>query len=259
MSPETGKTTAPGPAINLALKAQISEAYARQSREAFEERWIVENLPMVSRIARRVASYITNQADMEDLVSAGTVGLVRAARAFDPNRNAEFKTYAYIRIRGAIIDELRSQSFVPTAVHKQIRQIQDVCERFMCEHNRMPGDSELAKEVGLPLEKLYQLFQKARKQHFLSIHGLSEASDGLAPLAPVDGAPSPEAQLERKEQLALMTKAIQELPKRDRILVLLYYERELSMKEIAEVFSISESRVSQLHASAIFKLSVKLR
>ncbi len=179
MSPETGKTTAPGPTIDRALKAQISEAYARQSREAFEERWIVDNLPMVSRIARRIASYITNHADMEDLISAGTVGLVRAARAFDPNREAEFKTYAYIRIRGSIIDELRSQSFVPTAVHKQIRRIQDACERFMGEHDRMPGDAELAGEVGLSLEKLYQTFQKARKQHFLSIHGLSDAPSGL--------------------------------------------------------------------------------
>ncbi len=107
MSPET-KALKDGAMLTKALKAQVSGAYARQSREAAEEQWILENLPMVTRMARKIASYITKEADMEDLISAGTLGLVRAARAFDPGKDAEFRTYAYIRVRGAIIDERRS-------------------------------------------------------------------------------------------------------------------------------------------------------
>jgi len=245
--------------LTKALKAQISEAYARQSREADEEKWILENLPMVSRMARKIAAYLTREADMEDMISAGTLGLVRAARAYDPDKDAEFGTYAYIRIRGAIIDELRAKSFVPPTVHKQLRQIQDACERMTARTGRTPSDAELAREVGLSPEQLYRTFQQARKQQFLSIHGLTGDSPVMSSLVPVDKSPLPDAQMERKELMARMAGAIRELPERDRVLLLLYYERDLSMKEIAEVLEITESRVSQLHAGALFKLSVKLR
>ncbi len=108
-------------------------------------------------------------------------------------------------------------------------------------------------------EQLYRLFQQARKQQFLSIHGLSDDSPVMESLAPIEKSPSPDEQLERKETAARLASAIADLPKRDRILLLLYYERELSMKEIAQVLEITESRVSQLHASLLFKLSVRLR
>ncbi|KKL27738.1 hypothetical protein LCGC14_2382130 [marine sediment metagenome] len=108
-----------------ALREKASQAYASQSRDGIEERWILDNLPMVRRIAQKVAPYLSNNdIDMEDIISAGTVGLVKAARAFDPNKVAEFKTYAYIRVRGAIIDELRSRSFVPSPVYNRIKNIE---------------------------------------------------------------------------------------------------------------------------------------
>lgn len=245
--------------LTKALKVRISGAYARQSREADEEKWILENLPMVGRMARKIASYLTSEADMEDLISAGTLGLVRAARAYDHDKDAEFGTYAYIRIRGAIIDELRAKSFVPSTVHKQIRQVRGACEKMTARTGRTPSDEELAREVGLSAQQLYRVFQQARKQQFLSIHGLAEGPRVMDSLVPVDTSPSPVAQLERKELTDRMARAIGELPKRDRILLLLYYERDLSMKEIAAVLDITESRVSQLHAGALFKLSEKLR
>ena len=245
--------------ITNALKAQASNAYARQSRESSEEKWILETLPMVSRMARKIASYLTKDADMEDLISAGTLGLVRAAKAYDPGKEVEFKTYAYIRIRGAIIDELRAKTFVPATVHTRIREIREVYERLTAQLGAAPSDERLAREVGLPPEKLYRLFQQARKQQFLSIHGLSDEAPAMDSLMPVDKAPSPAESLEHKELISRMTGAIADMPKRDRILLLLYYERELSMKEIAHVLEITESRVSQLHASLLFKLSVKLK
>ncbi|MCP4376524.1 MAG: FliA/WhiG family RNA polymerase sigma factor [bacterium] len=242
-----------------ALKAQASGAYARQSREMDEEKWIVENLPMVSRMARKIASYLTKEADMEDLISAGTLGLVRAARAYDPGRDAEFRTYAYIRVRGAIIDELRAKSFVPATVHRRIKKVREIYERLTAQTGKAPSDEALAAEAGLTINQLYQLFQKARKQQFLSIHGLSDEAPTLDSLMPADRAPTPDKQAEHKETIARMTAAIADLPKRDRILLLLYYQRELSMKEIAQVLEITESRVSQLHAGLLFKLSVRLK
>ncbi len=256
MSTQTDKTT-PGLMSTKALQAKISQAYAKQSREAAEERWITENLPMVQHIAQKVASYVSNAADMEDLISAGTVGLVQAARAYDTDRDAEFRTYAYIRVRGAIIDELRSRSFVPSAVHKQIRLIRQTYQDLLTESGVPPDDAELARAVGLSPEQLYQTLQEARKQQFLSIHGLSEDQPAIGPMI-VDKMPSPDTQVERKELLEHLAEAISELPKRDRTLLLLYYERDLTMKEIAQVLDITESRVSQLHAGALFKLSMKL-
>jgi len=258
VSTET-KTPTSGATLTKALQAQISGAYARQSREAAEEKWILDNLPMVTRMARKIASYLTKEADMEDLISAGTLGLVRAARAYDPGKDTEFSTYAYIRVRGAIIDELRAKSFIPATVHNRLRQVQDVYEKLTAQMGRAPSDDRLAREVGLSVEQLYHLFQKARKQQFLSIHGLSEDSPVMDSLIPVDRSPLPSDHLEHKEQVSRMTEAISDMPERDRILLLLYYERDLSMKEIAQVLEITESRVSQLHAGLLFKLSVKLR
>jgi RNA polymerase sigma factor for flagellar operon FliA len=257
MNTET-KSSTNGVTLTKALKAKASSAYARQSRETTEEKWIVENLPMVSRIARKIASYLTKEADMEDLISAGTLGLVRAARAYDPGRDAEFKTYAYIRVRGAIIDELRAKSFVPATVHRRVRQLQEIYERLTAQLGAAPSDDRLASEVGVSLEQLYKLFEQARKQQFLSIHGLTDESPVMDSLIPIDKTPSPVDQLEQKELVSRMTVVIGDLPKRDRVLLLLYYERELSMKEIAQVLEITESRVSQLHAGLLFKLSVKL-
>jgi len=252
-------STADSVTLTRALKARASCAYAQQGREAAEENWIVENLEMVSRMARKIASYVTNNADMEDLISAGTLGLVRAAKAYDPGKDTEFTTYAYIRVRGAIIDELRSKTFVPTTVHRRIRDVQELYEKLTAQLGDTPSDERLAREAGISLEQLYKLFQQGRTQQFLSIHGLSDEAPAMASLMPVDHNPSPSDQLEKKELAERMATAIAELPKRDRILLLLYYERELSMKEIAQVLEITESRVSQLHAGLLFKLSVKLK
>ena len=258
MSSQASKTL-PEPVPAEALRARISQAYAQQSRAATEERWILENLPLVRHIANKIASCLSRNVELDDLISAGTVGLVRAARAYDPEKDAEFRTYAYIRIRGGIIDELRGRSFVPSTVHAQVRRIQAAYQKLMAQSGGPPDDAELAREVGISQEQLYRTFQEARSQHFLSIHGLSDESAAVDALAPVDKSPSPDAQAERKETLGRLTDAIKELPKRDRLLLLLYYERDLTMKEIAEVLSVTESRVSQLHAGALFKLSMKLR
>jgi len=195
---------------------------------------------------------------LEDLISAGTVGLVKAARSFDPTREVEFKTYAYIRIRGAVIDELRRNSFVPSNVHQELRQIEETYRRMSSKNGKPPSDEQLARESNLPLEKMYKLLQEGRHQHFLSIHGLNEEQSPLQGLVPPDHEPSPDQQAERKEMLEVLTDALMELSERDRHVLLLYYDRDLTMKETAEVLGVTESRVSQLHASALFKLSMKL-
>jgi len=254
------------PQTNLALNAtpdkmllaRARKAYAREARQAVEEEWIVAYLPMVRHIVQRVAGNLTDRHDQEDLISAGTLGLVKAARAFDASKDADFKTYAYIRIRGAIIDELRGRSFVPAAVHKQIRRIEEAYRQHMARTGRPPTDEELAECLEMSDEQMYRTLEEARRQRFLSIHGLSEEGAPMGAFHPADRAPLPDAQAERKELLENLVKAISELPERDRLVVLLYYERDLTMKEAARVLGVTESRFSQLHASSVFKLSMKL-
>lgn len=258
MNPDTsGPATAALP--EKALQTRAKEAYASGARDARQDEWIVSHLPMVRHIVQKFTANLRRNVDFEDLVSAGTLGLVKAAQAYDPSKHAEFATYAYIRIRGAVLDELRSRSFASHGANRSMRKVREAYNLFYATHGRPPQDEELAAQVGLPVEKLYQTLEDARRQHFLSIHGLSEDRPELGSLLAADESDSPQPRAERAELVQRMTQAIQEMPERDRTLILLYYERDLTMKEIAEVLEVTESRVSQMHAAAMFRLSMKLR
>ena len=252
-------------AADRATKARASQVYASQSRDALDEQRIIQHLPLVRHIVRKIMEPLSagpagrNSMDVEDLMSAGALGLVKAAKAFDPTRQAEFKTYAYIRIRGAVIDELRGRSFVPSAVFGQLKRIQAAHQKMASARGRPPSDAELAAEVGISEEQLYRTLQEARRTHFLSIHGLTEDQPTLGRLVPASRDPSPDVAAERREMSRRLAQAMMEMPKRDRMVLLLYYDRDLTMKEAARVLGITESRVSQLHASALFKLSMELR
>jgi RNA polymerase sigma factor for flagellar operon FliA len=214
---------------------------------------------MVHKIAQRVVTYLRPPLSYEDLVSAGTVGLVKAARNFDPSREADFKTYAYIRIKGAILDELRGWSFIPTNVNKQIRETLQISLEITEKTGVAPTDAELAEKLGIPLPRLYEIFEKARAQHFISIDGFGEDYPAPANILASADAVRPDEQSEQTELINKLAEAITQLSQRQRRIILLYYNQHLTMKQIAELFDITESRVSQLHASALFNLSVKLR
>lgn len=242
---------------NVALRAYSGQ---KQSlRAGVEDAQIAEYLPLVGKIARQVVTYLKPPLSFEDMVSAGTVGLVRAARDYDPSHQAEFKTYAYIRIRGAILDELRCWSFVPANLNRRIREAQKLSRKIAEETGAPPTDPELAERLRITIEELYETFENARAQHFVSLDGSDDESPALGSILAAPHANSPEERLERAELVEKLAEAIQQLFEKQRQVVLLYYQQQLTMKQIAEVLEITESRVSQLHASALFSLSVKLR
>lgn len=241
-----------------AVQAQARQAYARQSRPALEEQWILKHLPLVRHIANRISSQIQRSVDLDELISAGTLGLVEAARAFDPGKDAAFRTYAYIRIRGAILDELRSRSFVSPAVHAQIRTVKEAYQKLLALRGDPPSDEDLSAELGISQSQLYRTLGEARRQHFLSIHGLNDEEPSLGSLLPREDGPGPEEQAVRKEMAERLAAAILKLPQKDRHVLLLYYEQDLTMKEIAKVLGVTESRVCQIHSSAVFRLSMML-
>lgn len=236
---------------------QAARLYAGHNRKRHEDELIVKFLPLVHKIVSQVTSYLHPPLSREDLISAGTIGLVKAARDFDPSRDAVFKTYAYIRIRGAVIDELRSWSFAPPDVKRQFDQAQEISSRMMERDGQMPADEQVAEQLGISTEKMYRIFETARARHFLSIHGGSPESPMLGQML-VSGTAGPEEEIEREELIETLTQAITQLPEKQRRIVVMYYQKELTMKQIAEVLEITESRVSQLHAAALFKLAVRL-
>jgi RNA polymerase sigma factor for flagellar operon FliA len=214
---------------------------------------------MVHKIARQVVTYLKPPLSFEDMISAGTVGLVRAARDFDPSRHTKFKTYAYIRIKGAILDELRGWSFMPENVRKRIRTAGQLSRKITEQTGTAPTDTELAEKLGITVEELYETFENARAQHFISLDGFGEDTPVLSNCLTAAHSATPEEKIEREELIDKLAEAIWQLSERQRQVVLLYYQQQLTMKQIADILEITESRVSQLHASALFNLSVKLR
>ena len=242
---------------SVALRAYSGQKRATKSRIKNEQ--IVELLPMVHRIIRQVVTYLRPPLSFEDMVSTGTVGLVKAARDFDPSRHTEFKTYAYIRIKGAVLDELRSSSMLPANLNKRIRNARQLSRKILEQTGTTPTDDELAEKLGITIGKLYEMFDNARAQYFVSLDGFGENSPVQSNLLAASHTIAPDEKIERAELIDRLAGAIQQLSKRRQQLILLYYQHRLTMKRIAEIFGITESRVSQLHASAIFNLSVKLR
>ena len=240
------------------LKTAVMHTYNDQNEGLINDEQITKFLPMVHKIVRRVVTYIKPPLSYEDLVS-GTVGLVKAARDYDPSHQAGFNTYAYIRIKGAILDELRNFSLLPANVDRQIRQATQISMEITKQTGTAPSDEQLAAKLCISVDKLYRTFENARAKHFVSIDSSLENAPPLTASLAIADTLAPDQQLEKAELTDKLTEAIARLNKRQRQIIILYYQQELTMKQIAEVFGITEPRVSQLHASALFNLSVKLR
>lgn len=240
------------------LKAVALRTYCGHKQRTIGDDEILRLLPMVHKIAHRVVSYLKPPLSFEDLISAGTVGLIKAARDFDASRQADFKTYAYIRIKGAVLDELRRASPLPSDVNRRIRAARELRRQIAEQTGSAPRDEELAERLGISTEELYTLFESARAQHFLSIDSLTEEQPALSELLVAPETATPDSRMERAELVEKLSEAIAELDERRMQIIVLYYHQNLTMKQIAELLEITEPRVSQLHASALFSLSTRL-
>ena len=240
------------------LKTVALRAYSGHQQRPVSDEDIIELLPMVNSIARRTVRYLRPPLSLDDLVSAGTVGLLKAARDFDASRQAEFKTYAYIRIKGAILDELRRASLLPSSVNRQIRDALRLTQEITQQTGTGPTDEQLADRLGLSVDEVYTLFENARAQHFVSLDGTAEEHPALGNLLAAADTAGPENRLQKAEMLQKLTEAMARLDERRLQIVVLYYHKHLTMKQIADLLEITESRVSQLHASALVNLSAML-
>jgi RNA polymerase sigma factor FliA len=226
-----------------------------------QERVLLEHLPIVRFLARRIHERLPQHVDIEDLVSAGVVGLMDAFAKFDPAKKVQFRSYAQFRIRGAIFDSLRTLDWSPRELRRKGRAVEEAIRVLMARMGRAPGEGEVAAEMDLGLEEYQQLLGDLKGLEIGTLHMERNEDSGEEELAYVPGRieEDPLFRCLRGELEERLSEAIAALPDRERLVMSLYYYEEMTMREIGLALGVVESRVSQVHASAVVHLRVALK
>ncbi|MFZ1939153.1 MAG: FliA/WhiG family RNA polymerase sigma factor [Terracidiphilus sp.] len=244
----TGSSYPPASAQGMALTGE-------------QERVLLEHLPIVRFLARRIHERLPHHVDIEDLVSAGVVGLMDAFAKFDPAKKVQFRSYAQFRIRGAILDSLRTLDWSPRELRRKGRAVEEAIRVLTARMGRAPGEAEIAAEMGIDLDAYQQLLGDLKGLEIGTLHIEHNENSGEEELAYVPGRPEddPLFRCLRGELEERLTEAIANLPDRERLVMTLYYYEEMTMREIGLALGVVESRVSQVHASAVVHLRAALR
>lgn len=237
------------------------QKYAKKPDPATREKLIMEYLPLVKYVVGRMAVTLPPTVDAEDLVGYGVMGLITAIERFSPDRGFKFETFAVSRIRGAIIDELRSQDWLPRSVRQKAKEMEGSIRTLENSLGRTATDQELAGALGTTVDNLPKNLAEIVAP-VLSLDDLVMMSDDGQKVSWLDTLPDdrlgPAASFDAEEMTQILGKAIDLLPERERLLVSLYYHEGLTLKEIGQVLSVTESRVCQLHSQAVGRLRTKI-
>lgn len=228
----------------------------RQDAAVERDQLLMEHLPTVRYIARRIHERLPQHVDLDDLVSAGVVGLIDAFSKFDHAKKVQFKSYAQFRIRGAILDSLRTLDWSPRELRRKGRAVEEAIRTLMQRIGHAPSEQEIAAEMGLSLGEYQQLLGDLKGLEIGSLHMERSEDSGDEELAYIPGSPEEDPLFrclkgEMKQRLA---DAIDDLPEKERMVLTLYYYEELTMKEIGLTLGVVESRVSQIHSSAVLRM-----
>ena len=249
--------TVPGESLSL------WQEYRQTRDRALRDRLILTYAPLVKFVAGRLGATLPSHVDEQDLVSYGLLGLIGAIERFDPDREIKFETYAIARIKGAIIDELRSLDWVPRSVRTRAREIERAIAELERTLMRAPTDIEIATKVGITGEELEDSLTEISRTSIAALDELWSPSGSGDQISLIDtiedqSGPNPEVSLEQTELKEALGEAISRLPEREKLVVTLYYYEELTLREIGEVLGVTESRVSQLHTKAVLRLKARL-
>jgi len=235
--------------------------YGATHDQGYRDRLMLHYAPLVKYVAGRVGTGLPAHVDVADLVQSGIFGLADAIEKFEPERGLKFETYAMLRIKGAILDELRSQDWVPRSVRGRARDVERALERLGNQLQRTPTDIEIANELQIGLRDLRDLYAQFQLTSVVALDELMVAGRGdvsLAETLPDDAADDPAARLVDQVNRRQLADAIAQLGDRDRVVVTLYYFENLTLAEIGRVLGVTESRVCQLHTRAVLRLRTKL-
>ncbi|RKZ96489.1 MAG: RNA polymerase sigma factor FliA [Gammaproteobacteria bacterium] len=218
---------------------------------------VTQHASLVKRIAYHLIARLPHTVDVEDLIQAGMIGLLDASQHYDANQGASFETYAGIRVRGAMLDEIRRNDWAPRSVHRKAREIAAVIQKIEQQNGRNAQDNEVAKALDISIEEYHQQLYDSSGHHVFSLDDFND-SDELHAHPISNNQSEPEQETQVSDFQAALVNAIKILPERERLMMGLYYNDELNLKEIGEVLGVSESRVSQIHSQTIIRLRSKL-
>ncbi|HUB02747.1 MAG TPA: FliA/WhiG family RNA polymerase sigma factor [Terriglobales bacterium] len=238
-----------------------AHAYQGVANEAERERILLDQLPQVRYIARRIHERLPRHVPFEDLVHAGVLGLIDALGKFDQSKHVQFSSYAKFRIRGAILDSLRELDWSPRELRRKGRQVEEAHNQLSIRLGRTPTENDLARELGISLEELQSLLSELNALEIGSLRiemPQNGREEDLAASVPAKQEDTPFFQCLRSEMKELLARAISELPEKEQRVLSLYYFEELTMKEVGAVLGIGESRVSQIHSLAMVRLRARL-
>ncbi len=219
---------------------------------------VLQYAPLVKRIAHHLLLRMPSSVQVDDLVQSGMIGLLEAARKYDLSKGASFETYAGIRIRGAMLDEIRKGDWAPRSVHRKSREVADAIRSVEMRTGTDARDQDVAAELGISLEDYHAILQDSSGSRLFSFDDMLEGDDSL--IEKVAGeVPNPLEGLQSDLFRGELAAAIATLPEREQLVLALYYDEELNLKEIGQVLGVSESRVSQIHTQAALRLRSRLQ
>ncbi|HVT34688.1 MAG TPA: RNA polymerase sigma factor FliA [Nevskiaceae bacterium] len=234
----------------------MSSARPTTSTAATERELVARHAELVKRIAYHLAARLPASVEVDDLIQAGVIGLLEAARHYNGDRGASFETYAGIRIRGAMVDELRKSDWAPRSVHRRAREAAAVISDIEQHSGREARETEIAEKLGIPLEEYRQIAFDAARCHVLSFDAHAD-EDGAPIDLPSDG-PGPSDELARDEFQRELARAIGDMPEREKQVLAMYYQDEMNLREIGAVLEVSESRACQIHGQALLRLRARM-
>ncbi len=215
---------------------------------------------MVKRLAHQMMSRLPYSVQIDDIIQAGMMGLLDAANRYDEIHGAQFETYATQRIRGAMLDELRSADWLPRGLRRDMRRIEQAVSRLQQKLGRAPNETEIARELEVSLVEYQQMLQESRGAQLIYYEDFQdEDHDDFFERFEFSNDSDPQALLQDERFKAELTRAIDILPERERMLMGMIYEQEMNLREVGEVFGVSESRISQLHSQAVARLRAALK
>ncbi|TAK25332.1 MAG: FliA/WhiG family RNA polymerase sigma factor [Chloroflexota bacterium] len=254
----------PSAVVQIEWNESLWNQYVARHEPRLREQIIIQYAPLVKYVVGRLAINLPTVIDSDDVISYGTIGLIDAVERFDPTRGIKFETYAIARIRGAIIDALRSLDQIPRTARQRAREIEAAMTELESKLKRPPTDQEVAKHLSMDIVQYREIVVRT-SMTTMSLDSLLVVDDdegggaGKAYAFEDRGSPDPVAATERLESEQALVEAVRRLPERERLVLSLYYYEELTMKEISRVMEISESRVCQLHAQAVLRLRSSMR
>lgn len=240
-------------------RQKIWEKYTKNPTQEMREQIIIEYAPLVKIVAGRLSMYLGGNVEYEDLVSYGVFGLIDAIDKFDTNKDVKFETYASLRIRGSILDQIRKMDWIPRTVRQRQRKIDEAIKSLEARTGKTPTDEMLAEELGVSGEELLSWQSQLKVTNVVSLNEFVES--GNEPVMDAKGNfrfAQPEEVIAETELKRMLKDAMQLLTEKEQKVILLYYYEDLTLKEMSRVLEVSESRISQLHTKALQKMKKKM-